>query len=256
MPFTVKNALLLASTLIAALLINGCNNTTNTTTAGRPAIELPESATRSLNILVIGGTRGIGLEVVRYALQRGHIVTASARNPELMPLTDPNLEAVHGDILNPEQIAGLVTDRDAIISAIGMGPTREPVTLFSEGMGNVLHALPPSSETRVVSVTGIGAGNSIGHGGFFYDKLLQPLMLSTIYQDKDRQEQLIRESETAWTIVRPGFLNDAPITGQYRIIEDMSGITAGDISRADVAHYIISALETRSEIGKTVLLTY
>ncbi|MDX1736016.1 MAG: NAD(P)H-binding protein, partial [Halioglobus sp.] len=76
---------------------------------------------------------------------------------------------------------------------------------------------------------------------------------------KDRQEALVRDSGAAqdveWTIVRPGFLVDAPARGNYRVVEDMSGLTAGDITRADVGHFIVAALENNSFLGDTVLIS-
>lgn len=58
----------------------------------------------------------------------------------------------------------------------------------------------------VGATRGIGAGDSKGHGGFFYDRIFYPLLLKAVYSDKDRQESLIRASNADWTIVRPGFL--------------------------------------------------
>ena len=58
---------------------------------------------------------------------------------------------------------------------------------------------------RLICVTGIGAGDSKGHGGFLYDRIFNPLLLKTIYEDKDRQESLIKASDVDWVIVRPGF---------------------------------------------------
>jgi hypothetical protein len=37
---------------------------------------------------------------------------------------------------------------------------------------------------RLICITGIGAGDSKGHGGFLYDRLFNPLLLKTIYADK------------------------------------------------------------------------
>ena len=65
---------------------------------------------------------------------------------------------------------------------------------------------------RLVCVTGIGAGDSKGHGGFLYDSIFLPFLLGTIYADKDRQELVIKASDVDWTIVRPGFLTNGPLT--------------------------------------------
>lgn len=41
---------------------------------------------RKMKITVIGATRGIGLALVKMALERGHEVTALVRDPKKMPL--------------------------------------------------------------------------------------------------------------------------------------------------------------------------
>jgi putative NADH-flavin reductase len=107
-----------------------------------------------------------------------------------------------------------------------------------------------------VVVTGLGTGDSKGHGGFFYDKLLNPLLLGTIYADKDRQEDLLKASSAEWLIVRPGFLTDGPRTGQYRVVNDLTGITAGKISRRDVADFILNQVAHPTQFHQTPLLTY
>ena len=82
------------------------------------------------------------------------------------------------------------------------------------------------------------------------------MLLKTIYQDKDRQEALIRARETDWTIVRPGFLTNGPLTGKYRVISDLRGVTTNKISRADVAHFILEELAANRYLRQATLLTY
>ena len=109
---------------------------------------------------------------------------------------------------------------------------------------------------RLVCITGIGAGDSKGHGGFLYDKIIQPLLLTEIYKDKTRQEALIRECGLDWTIVRPGTLTNGPSTGQYKELTDLTGITVGKIARADVAGFILKHLDDQSSIRRTFTLCY
>ncbi|MEH6559369.1 MAG: SDR family NAD(P)-dependent oxidoreductase [Oceanicoccus sp.] len=209
----------------------------------------------SLNVLVIGGTSGIGLEIVRQSAERGHNVTALARRPERMSFFHQQLTVLKGDVLDVESITDAISQNDIIISTIGMGPTRDPVNVFSEGMKNTLAIMTASNKSRLITVTGIGAGDSNGHGGFFYDKVMLPWMLKTIYDDKNIQEALVRKGATDWTIVRPGFLIDDPAEHRYYVLEDLHGVKSGDISRADVAHFIIGAFEQGLYVKKTVFLT-
>jgi putative NADH-flavin reductase len=209
-----------------------------------------------MKIVVIGASRGIGLEVVKQALARGHEVTALLRDPAKLELDHTGLHKVRGDVGKAADVQGAIAGQDAVCTCVGINPTRKPVELFSRGARNVLAALQDAPNTKFVAVTGVGAGDSRGHGGFFYDRIFQPLLLGTIYADKDREEELIKASSADWLILRPGFLTNGPRTGKYRAITDIAGVTAGKISRADVADFILNQLETPSLFKQTPLLTY
>ena len=209
-----------------------------------------------MKLLIIGASRGIGRQLLEQALQAGHLVTAMARHPEHLPRQSAGLQTVAGDILNLSLVQQVVAGQEAVCLTIGVGVTIKPVTVFSQGTKNVLAAMAEHGVRRLVCVTGIGAGDSAGHGGLLYDRLFKPLLLKTIYEDKDRQEALIRASDTDWTIVRPGFLTNGPLTENYRVLTDLWGITADKISRADVAHFMLEELSAPRYVEQTPLLTY
>jgi putative NADH-flavin reductase len=101
----------------------------------------------------------------------------------------------------------------------------------------------------------MGAGDSRGHGGFIYDHLILPYLLGEIYKDKDRQEALIKDSATDWTLVRPARLTNAPSSLKYQEITNLSGQSMSTISRADVAHFLLDELRHTRYVKKTVNLT-
>jgi putative NADH-flavin reductase len=207
----------------------------------------------ALRVLVIGGTSGIGLEFVKLAAARGHSVTVMARH--MAASLPTGVRFVGGDILDASAVANAIRDQNAVVTSISTTPSRKPTTLFSAGMANVLAAMNQGNVARLVAVTGIGAGDSRGHGGFGYDRVFMPLMMRSMYDDKTVEEASIRSSGTDWTLVRPGFLNSQSATGQFRVVRNMEGVTSGSISRADVAIYIVAALEGRLAVHQAVLLT-
>ena len=209
-----------------------------------------------MKLLIIGASRGIGRQLLEQALQAGHTAVAMARHPEKISFHHERLRVMAGDILKPQQVQQAVAGQDAVCLTIGIGVTWKPVTVFSQGTKNVLAAMAEHGVRRLVCVTGIGAGDSAGHGGLLYDRIFKPLLLKTIYEDKDRQEALIKASDTDWTIVRPGFLTNGPRTGKYRVLTDLAGVTAGRISRADVAHFMLQELSTNRYLKQTPVVTY
>jgi putative NADH-flavin reductase len=202
----------------------------------------PEEQDDAVNILVIGASRGIGAHLVEQALAGGHRVTALVRNPSTFKQTGGLLQVVQGDIRDPDAVYRATVGQDAVGLAIGCRPSCTPISLFSTGTAHVLAAMRAHRVGKLVCVTGIGAGDSRGHGGFVYDRLIRPVLLRTMYDDKERQERAIRESDRDWVIVRPVFLTNGPLTGAYAVRTDLAGVRAGKISRADVAHFMLGQM--------------
>src|SRR3990170_1129432 len=210
----------------------------------------------SMNIMIVGATRGIGRQLLEQTLASGHTVTALVRDPQRLAAQHERLKVVKGDILDSDSVALAMAGQDAVCCTIGVKTPWIRVTVFSEGTRNLLQAMKKTGAGRLICVTGIGAGDSRGHGGFLYDRIFYPLLFKRVYADKDRQESLIEASDVDWTIVRPGFLTNGPLTKNYRMLTDLTGVTAGRISRADVAHFILKELETNRHLRQTPLLTY
>lgn len=209
-----------------------------------------------MRVLIIGASRGIGLCLFNQALLAGHEVTAMARDPSRLGVLHKQARVLKGDILDMNDLKEVVRGQDGVCITIGIKPTFKAVTVFSAGIRNVVNVMKNSNVQKLICVTGIGAGDSRGHGGFFYDRIFNPLLLKTIYQDKDRQEEIVRASGLEWEILRPGFLTNGPRTGRYRVVTDLSGVTAGKISREDTADFILKEFGEMRHVRKNVLLNY
>lgn len=208
-----------------------------------------------MKLAIVGATGPTGRELVQQALAAGHVVTAGVRSPKTANLPT-NVRLVEADVTRASSLIPLVTGQDAVLCALGSKLSRKPTTLLSGGTNNLVGAMTSAGVRRLMCITGIGAGDSKGHGGFLYDHIIQPLLLSEIYKDKTRQEEVIRRSGLEWTIVRPAMLTNGPATGKFREIIDISGVTAKKISRSDVAAYVLRAVVAPQTVGTTVLITY
>ena len=207
-----------------------------------------------MNIVVIGASRGIGLETVKAALAAGHSVRAMARSS--IAITDPRVTKIMGDATSRADLEKAIAGGDVVIQALGlaMGPQYlTGTTLFSSATRALVEAMKATGLKRLIAVTGAGAGDSRGRLGFVYDAMFA-VMLKRVYDDKDVQERIIRDSGLDWTIVRPGVLNDGAATGKPRALVDPKDWHAGPISRADVAAFLVKEAETATYRGKTPLL--
>jgi len=195
--------------------------------------------TTAPRILLVGATGPTGREVLSLAKASGLRIRALARNPGSLGAIGDDHEVVRGDVLDPASLVAVLRDIDVVVSVLGTPLTRKPVTLLSRGTTNLLDAMAETGTRRIVCVTGMGAGDSRGHGGFVYDRIVLPLLLGSIYADKDRQEEILRRCDVDWTIVRPAYLFDGPVTGRIRVLTDLTGVRLTRISRADVAAFLI-----------------
>ncbi|AWN35823.1 NAD(P)-dependent oxidoreductase [Methylobacterium radiodurans] len=207
------------------------------------------------HLLVIGASRGIGLETVRAALAAGHRVRAFARSASRIDLPGPNLERFPGDALNGCDIGAALDGIDAVVQALGV-PVRDligPVRLFSEATGILVPAMEKTGVRRLIAVTGFGAGDSRDVIGPL-QRLPFRLVFGRAYDDKDAQEIRIRRSRLDWTLVRPGVLTGGAATGCYRVLDDPASWRNGLIARADVAHFLVAQVADAGRIGKAVVL--
>jgi putative NADH-flavin reductase len=76
------------------------------------------------------------------------------------------------------------------------------------------------------------------------------------YADLARMEAVLHDSGLDWTVVRPPRLTDKPLTGTYRTAYGRNLHRGSLISRADVAHYMLSVLDQAQTIKQTVGIAY
>jgi putative NADH-flavin reductase len=209
-------------------------------------------------VLIIGASRGIGFETVKAALKAGHSVRALARSARRIPLDHPKLEKMVGDALEMATVKRALTGIDVVAQTFGVsaGPELifQPTQLFSKATRVLVTAMEGAQVKRLICVTGFGAGNSRGRGGFLYNAAFR-LLLGRVYDDKDVQERIVRRSKLDWIIVRPVILTDGPKTNTYRALADPRDWTCGFISRADVADFLVKQIDDDAFLHKMTVLT-
>jgi uncharacterized protein YbjT (DUF2867 family) len=147
-----------------------------------------------MDVLVTGGTGFIGAHLCRELDERGHEVTALSRTPEDGDLPD-GVETVMGDVTAYDSIEEHFEGQDAVVNLVALSPLFKPrgggerhFDVHLGGTENVVAAAEAHGVAKIVQMSGIHA---------------DPDADTAYLAAKGEAEQVVRESELAWTIVRP-----------------------------------------------------
>jgi putative NADH-flavin reductase len=195
-----------------------------------------------MKVLVLGAAGRSGRQIVEQGIAKGHEITALIRDQAQSRLFPNQVHTVTGDALDGNAVERAVAGQDAVIYALGSKKSGE-TTFFSDTTQLLLRAMQAQRVRRLVCITGVGAGESKGHGGFVYDRLIFPLFTRKIYEDKDRQEDLIRSSSLDWIIVRPAVFRDGPVKGELQAVTDVRSVTLRRIAPQEVASFVLEQLD-------------
>src|SRR5215813_230905 len=126
-------------------------------------------------VLIIGASRGIGLETVKAALEAGHSVHALARSARKIPIDHPKLEKMAGDALATATVKRALSGVGVVIQSLGVSAGPEvilkPTRFFSKATRVLVTAMEETEVKRLICVTGLGAGDSRGRGGLAFSRL-------------------------------------------------------------------------------------
>ena len=156
---------------------------------------------------------------------------------------------------DPRSLAGLraaLPGHDAVVSALGPpGPGR--TTILRAGARSTVEAMRTGGPRRLIVVSAAVLFDDLGVLG----GLLRRTLLKNVAEDSAEMERIVMASGLDWTIARPPRLTNGPLTARYRVenghLPDRSALAS--ISRADVAHFLLSELEHNTHTHHIVGIT-
>ncbi len=160
-----------------------------------------------MNLTVLAASGRTGLAITRQALQRGHTVTAIARDPERITLAaSAGLHKWAGDVNDPASIGAALDDTSVVLSALGTD--RAGVLLAGA------EALVAAGPQRIIWLGAYGTGRSAAVAGEAAEILGK--LLGDRLADKVEADNAVLAA--GGTVFHAGVLDDGPESANRRTI--------------------------------------
>ena len=216
-----------------------------------------------MKIALIGATGFVGSQVLAEALQRGHQVTALARDPSKLAAR-PQLQVVAADATDAQAVARAAAGHDVLVSAYN-GPRGEAdfSARYLQGARAIVAAAKAAGVPRLLWVGGAGS-LYVAPGVQLVDTPQFPAEYRTEASAARDELALLRDEPALdWSLVSPApLLQPGERTGRFRIggdqvlMDTQDPAAPGRISVQDLAVAIVDELETPRHSRQRFTLAY
>ena len=165
-----------------------------------------------MKIVLHGATGNSGQRILQELTNRGHQVTAVARNVSKLPAT---VKAVKDDLSNADKIASVIAGADVVVSAYA--PPQDNTDALLGVTERQIAAVRKARVSRLIVVGGAGLlevspGVTLIASGYLPDAFLP------IAKSHERALGILKTSDINWTYFSPaGFFEPGRRTGKYRL---------------------------------------
>jgi uncharacterized protein YbjT (DUF2867 family) len=189
-----------------------------------------------MNVLVAGAHGQVGQHITELLSDSDHETTAMVRaESQVDEMESFGIETTVADLT--EDVAHAVAGHDAIVFAAGSGG-EDVEGVDRDGAIGMIETAEAEGVERFVMLSSMNADDPEAGPDELTDYLLA----------KQAADDRLQESELTYTIVRPGALTDEPATGEIRAAMKLD---PGEISRADVARTLVTAIDMASTHDET-----
>ncbi len=198
-----------------------------------------------MKVAIVGANGKIGSRIVNEALNRGHQVTAIARKPETLTVTNTHLSLVKADVLDVDALSEVFKGHDAVVSSFGVDWSKpETFHLFSDVAQAVIDGARKAGVKRVINVGGAGS-LEVAPGLQLVDA---PNFPKEYYLAADAQRHSLdvfrKVDDLDWTFFSPALvIEPGERTGKFRIGKDNPVFDAGGQSRITYDDYAVALID-------------
>ena len=209
----------------------------------------------SRTIAVFGATGRTGWRVCNHARAADYSLSLLVRDAARLSgdhaAAYRDARVTTGNVLNAADVDATVAGADAIISALASDDFRAPGEVLAQGMLNIVAAAKHNGVRRIIAMAGGGVLDSPA-GGLRSEQPGYPAIFAAVTLAHQGTWRALRDSGLDWTLVCTPDLTDAPRTGNFRVLADLMPEGGRQISRDDLAYWMIGQLGLSEFIGKRV----
>jgi putative NADH-flavin reductase len=181
-------------------------------------------------------------------------VTVLVRDRSRLGADGGSARVLEGDVLDDSlDLTESMRGHDSVVSTLGVGNSFKSNGLIRRASPKIVRAMEGAGVRRLVMLSAYGVGATMRDVPPV-PRLFMSLLLRNVYADKNAGEEIVRGSSLDWTIVHAVTLTDGPRTGNYRAAERLKLSGMPRISRADVAEFLLSTVESGSFPRQDVVL--
>lgn len=209
---------------------------------------------KNKRVLIFGATGKTGLLLIKRCLEEGYTVSVFARTPKKLNNFGDSIKLFIGDVRNFQAVDKAVKDQDVILIALGVMPWQVDAIL-SQGATNIVKAMQRNKIKRIICLTGAALTENQQQLPLLWRIVRRMPLMRGMYDDKQKQEEIIKASALEWTLVRPVNLVNGPGTKKYQVGETLKLKTNSTISRVDVAEFMVLQIESNRWLYKGPVLS-
>lgn len=221
----------------------------------------------SQNVLLIGATGNLGLQIIRAASlpSAGIALHAFCRTPSKLSAADASscASVVRGDARSSADVrrALLSTRASVIIMATGGGSSVAPTDVrfaTAKALMDVIEHGQDFDHVKVVVVSSTGAGGTKMNIGFGIGTVLGHYLRYPMRDHTEQEQEFKRRvgDKNRLLIVRPTALTDGKAKGSTRVFPKNGRVPTMYVDRADVANWIVTEISKGEKAyGREVNLT-
>jgi putative NADH-flavin reductase len=195
-----------------------------------------------MKVVLYGATGNSGQRILKELTNRGHSVTAVARDTSKIPST---VKAVKDDLSSVEAIAGIIAGADVVVSAYA--PPAQDTDALVEITEREIAAVKKAGNARLIVVGGAGLlevapGTTLIASGYLPEAYLP------IAKSHEKAFNILKASDINWTYFSPAaYFEPGERTGNFRLgTTSLIANEKGDsrISFEDYAVALVDEIDT------------